>query len=97
MRRAKTSWTNRYIAGYKRGDSAAKYAQRFRVDESIIKELVTADQDRYIVIRVIARDGVSGFSKVKEQEFKLAGNIQDGTFESGKSLKVVPWVPHGTA
>lgn len=79
------------IPGYSRGDDRALYAQRVRFDEEAVRVLEHPDQQYELLVRVTARDGVSGWPRVFERRYALANAIVNGTFEYGRSLQVVPW------
>jgi len=79
------------IPGYRPRSSRAPYAHRIRFDEETVNVLhPNSDQQYELLVRVTARDGITGFPRMFEQRYALHNQIKDGTFIFGKSLDVVP-------
>ncbi|MDT5344541.1 MAG: hypothetical protein QOE52_3725 [Mycobacterium sp.] len=70
----------------------APYAQRVRIDSEHIQEWQQSNQRKFILVRIAAKDGVSGFPKVAEMQYQLATCVKEGTFITGDSLEVTEWV-----
>lgn len=85
------------LPGYRRSDRAGSYAVRIRFEESAVQVLNAAEQNQYILLRVSAKDGVSGFPGTVSREYRLATQISNGTFAFGRSMKVVEWLPPSPA
>lgn len=83
-----------FIPGYRKRDHAAHYAQRIRIDDATMIEW-GADSDRYLLVRIVARDGVTGFPRSFSREYKLGSQVHDGTFRAGISTAIVPWTRRG--
>jgi hypothetical protein len=91
MRRVDLRRSGEVIPGYRRKDINCSFAQRVRVADETITAWHTSDQQVYLLIHVVARDGWSGFPRLFEREYRLGSQVQDGTFEAGRSFKIVPW------
>ncbi|OPX15835.1 hypothetical protein B1964_07845 [Gordonia sp. i37] len=80
-----------YVPGRRRKDNQNRHAQRVKVSSEHIDAWVDSDQTKYMLVRIVARDGVSGFPKAFEQKFELSSQVQVGTFRTGDSLEVTEW------
>ncbi|MBW0018789.1 MAG: hypothetical protein JO236_14760 [Mycobacterium sp.] len=69
----------------------APHAQRVRIKTEHIDEWQRSGQRKYIMVRIVAKDGVSGFPAVFERRYVLANCIQEGTFITGDSLDIARW------
>lgn len=78
------------VPGFRRRDPADKYAHLIRFEESAVKELQKVNPKGFILVRIVARDGWTGFPRMFEREFRLPTQIVPGTFASGNSLKIYP-------
>lgn len=79
------------IPGRTRRNVDATYAQRIRFDESTVNLLHDDDQRYEVLVRVTARDALSGFPRTFERRYALGSAIKDGTFAFGKSTEILPW------
>lgn len=84
-----------FYPGYRPWDKDAHYAQRLRLNAHCIGRW-EADDNQYLLIRVVARDGVSGFPRVFSKEYRLATQLVEGkTFVGGRSTRVVTYAQRG--
>lgn len=77
------------LPGKNKSDSKARHARRIRFNDDL-DALWANEQQNSILIRVYARDGVSGYLSEYEMVYPLRRHIKDGSFEFGDSLAVVP-------
>lgn len=85
-----------YYPGYRKRDKLQHYAQRIRLHPDTIRAW-EADESRYLLVRVVARDGVSGFPKAFSQEYRFATEVIEGTFADGRALHIIDYEPRGRA
>jgi len=74
------------LSKYSKQDKNANYAFRFRANDSFIDDWNYNGQ--YLIFKLIAKDEVSGFSKVFIKEYFSKGDIIDGDFEMGVSMEI---------
>lgn len=76
------------LPGYHRKDKEAHYARRVSIWEDL--DVVWADDTKqYLVLQIIAKDSLSGFSRVFTQRFHTKRrSIKEGSHVFGKSLDV---------
>lgn len=83
------------IPGYRWRSTEAHYAQRIRFTESAVALLSDHDQTYEILVRITARDALSGFPRTFERRYALASAVKEGTFCWGRSLEIAPWPGEG--
>ncbi|MFC8301569.1 hypothetical protein [Micromonospora orduensis] len=68
------------------GDDDNAYRMRMRVD---LKEAL-ADRQKYVRVRIFARDEVSGFGKVSEMVYhNVRSDVIEGDFSKGQTFEIV--------
>lgn len=67
--------------------SRSDYAIQFASSEKI-KNLLNHN-NRYITLQVVAKHSLTGFTSVETKHYRHLSKVQDGTFLSGNSYKVV--------
>ena len=96
MKSVKNSKSGGYVPGKRKRDRDDRHAQRVLIEPHIINEWLRDCVTCHMLVRVVATDEWSGFTRVAEQPFELANNnIELGVFQTGDSLDVVPWTPPG--
>jgi hypothetical protein len=75
------------LHGYNKKDSDARYARRLLIEDDIDATWLD-DQHASIVMRLFARDGMSGAFQQCEQIYRLKREIKDGSFHWGDSFEV---------
>lgn len=80
-----------FVHGRRKDNADAPHAQRVRIKTEHIDEWQRSRQTKYIMVRIVAKDGVSGFPAVFERKYVLANCIKEGTFITGDSLRVTTW------
>lgn len=65
---------------------SSDYAVQFATSENI-KNLL--NQNKYITLQVLARHSLTGFSTVKTKHYRHLSKVENGSFLSGNSFKIV--------
>lgn len=75
------------LHGYNKNDTEARYARRLLILDDLDKTWQD-EQHSSIVMRLFARDGLSGAFQQCEHVYRLKREIRDGSFHWGDSFEI---------